>query len=1097
MRILFMAVLLILADGAFAQPRPQRKTVRFIENKKQWPREYRFSADVQAGKIMFASDRVVFSFLEKKIVQNDKQRRNVPHALPMDEAGNRIFDVNGHLYQLIFVNANPHPKIFGEGDTGTRFNYFLGNDTSRWASDAASYYNLYYEKIYNGIDLRYYSDKGNMKYEWIVAPQADPGSIVMKYDGVTTLTLQNENLYIETSVNEIWEMKPFAYQVINGRKVPVKCRYDIRNNVVTYSMPEGYDVCEELIIDPILIFSAYSGSTLDNWGNTATYDHRGNVYSGGIVTNTGFQLGYPVTPGAYQTQYKGGEWDVGILKFDSAGSKLMYCTYLGGNDTETPQSLVTDKDGNLLILGTTGSPNFPVTNGSTFQGGEDIDPLWGIPYSQGSDIFIAKLSSDGTQLLGGTYLGGTENDGVNFISGYMFDPVNKVESPLGRNYGDQLRGDIICDQDGFVYVASNTRSNDIPGMMNVYGGGSHEALLVKFQPDLSAMMWGRYIGGTGTDIAYSVKLDKSNNVYVAGGTTSASLGFVTGFKTVNQGNGDGWIMSLTNDGSTILHGTFLGTAQYDQSYFIDINSDDEIFAYGQTLGDYAPGQTGRQFIHKLSHDLTTSMFIRLVGPGTISPTAFLVSDCGYIYISGWGGSINSPKVGNITRNYIGGSTIGLPVTPDAFQPDPFGDDFYFLVVSADGMTNLYGTFLGGPASPTHVDGGTSRFDKLGIVYHAVCAGCHGESDFPAVNAPPGHTQNGSQLCNNAVFKFDLSLLKARLQTNTVQLDHPGISDLCLGDDIVFQNKCNGGETFEWDLGDDTEFTTTDTARFVHRYQRVGTYKVWLKAIDRGTCKVKDSTFTFVYVHVPNVKIKGDATICENTSWQLEASGGTNYLWRSEDGSFVSVNPSPMVSPLTTTRYFVTVSEENGCIHKDTVDITVTPTITPEFSYKHIGDCSSVPSVSVENLTQDSRPGDNVYFDFGDGHTSDEDATVHEYERNGDFLLKLVTEHHGCVTEKSVPLGIHALKIPNVITPGAKEKKNDTFSIQLGENPTLTPASYGLNVDLVIYNRWGREVYRDANYEYNWSAEGLEGGIYYYELTVDSYSTCKGWIHVLK
>src|SRR5690606_33423188 len=224
----------------------------------------------------------------------------------------------------------------------------------------------------------------------------------------------------------------------------------------------GYDECLELIIDPILIFSAYSGSTMDNWGNTATYDARGNVYSGGMVSNDDFPSGFPVTPGAYQVAYAGGSWDIGILKYDSAGSELLYCTFIGGNGTETPQSLVVNSSGELLILGATGSSDFPVTNGSEFKGGENIDPLWGVPYLQGTDIFIAKLSPNGDKLLGATYLGGTSNDGVNLISGVMYSQLVKEDSPLARNYGDQLRGDIITDDDDFVYIASNTLSNDFP-----------------------------------------------------------------------------------------------------------------------------------------------------------------------------------------------------------------------------------------------------------------------------------------------------------------------------------------------------------------------------------------------------------------------------------------------------------------------------------------------------------------------------------------------------------------------------------------------------------------------------------------------------------
>src|SRR5690606_29200563 len=123
------------------------------------------------------------------------------------------------------------------------------------------------------------------------------------------------------------------------------------------------------------------------WGNTATYDSLGNAYSGGMVENPFNAPGFPVTPGAYQVNSGGGDWDVGILKYDSSGSALLYATYIGGNNTDAPQSLVVNRDNELLILGTTGSSNFPVTNGSSFSGGTDVDPIGGVPYSNGTDIF--------------------------------------------------------------------------------------------------------------------------------------------------------------------------------------------------------------------------------------------------------------------------------------------------------------------------------------------------------------------------------------------------------------------------------------------------------------------------------------------------------------------------------------------------------------------------------------------------------------------------------------------------------------------------------------------------------------------------------------
>ena len=134
----------------------------------------------------------------------------------------------------------------------------------------------------------------------------------------------------------------------------------------------------------------------------------------------------------------------------------------------------------------------------------------------------------------------------------------------------------------------------------------------------------------------------------------------------------------------------------------------------------------------------------------ISPTAFLVDVCNRIYISGWGGLTNSVPYGG------GGNTSGLIITNDAIQSSTDSSDFYILIMEEDASSLTFATFYGGNISAEHVDGGTSRFDKKGVVYQSVCAGCQGNSDFPTTPNAYSVTNN-SFGCNNAVFKFNPDL----------------------------------------------------------------------------------------------------------------------------------------------------------------------------------------------------------------------------------------------------------------------------------------------------------------------------------------------------
>ena len=96
---------------------------------------------------------------------------------------------------------------------------------------------------------------------------------------------------------------------------------------------------------------------------------------------------------------------------------MVYSTYLGGSDDELPHSLIVNSFDELYIMGTTSSNNFPTSNNcydSSFNGGTATFMAGGlgVNYNNGSDIFISHLSSNGANLLGSTYIGGSNNDGL-------------------------------------------------------------------------------------------------------------------------------------------------------------------------------------------------------------------------------------------------------------------------------------------------------------------------------------------------------------------------------------------------------------------------------------------------------------------------------------------------------------------------------------------------------------------------------------------------------------------------------------------------------------------------------------------------------------
>lgn len=1091
--LLILQFLCFFSASGFA---PDPPGLKIIPNRNQWADDVQFSINLHGGWLNLQPGRFSYYFIDlDRLAEIHEDRYCMPDGPPAPM-------VNVHGVQVDFLGANTAAVAHPVGRSREYYNYFIGNDPSRWATRVHAFEAVIYQGVYDGIDMKIHSEGDNLKYDFVVSPGSDPSVVRIAYSGLNDLRLENGDLVATTSLGELREKHPLAWQNVDNRRVVVACEFQLDGNVLSFRFPNGYDPCYELVIDPLLIFSTYSGSTADNWGSTATPGERGNLYSAGATIElTGGK--FPATSGVFQTSI-GGVYDVGILKYDSTGTELLYASYLGGSGLETAHSLVMANNEDLLVLGTTGSENFPVTANAydqSYNGGVSYFTIYNIDAT--SDIFVARISGDGTTLIGSSFFGGSHNDGVGIVG-----------TALVMNYGDELRGDIITDQDGNIYVSSVTSSNDFPKVSSfgmTYAGGFTDAVLMKLTPDVSDIIWSACLGGGFSDAAYTLKLDAENNVYTAGGTMSGNFPVTPGaYQKTYSGDGDGWIAKVAADGSSILYATYVGTDGTDQVYFLDLDKNGEPYVYGLTddgvsIPKVPAGQVyginnGGQFVQKYSEDLSTVLLSTTFGSGRgvpdISPTAFLVNECGNLYLSGWAGSLLNNRVGGWPT-----STFGLSVSEDAFQKTTTGNDFYFLVLTSDLSEFLYGTYLGGTSSRTHVDGGTSRFDKGGIVYHAVCSGCRNSvdgpsySDFPTTMGVWSRTNN-SYNCNNAAFKFDLSSLKARFRTNSSTFDNPGVQILCLPEMFAFENFSTGGQRYHWDFGDGNQIVTSSRDPIIHNYSTPGKYIVKLLAIDEGTCAVVDSTAMTVVVNNALSHVQDDDDVCEGSSYKLNASGGVQYVWSTDDG-FFSGSASPAVTLRDTTAFYVTITEANGCVRRDTVTLNLVPSIEPKFSWERLPSCADRPYLHLVNETESTWASDYFFFDFGDGTTSDEPDVTHYFERDSVFKIRLVANREFCVYEKMVEVPVFEYLVPNVITPDGTPGQNDTFTVQFGRNAGVTPRDYGLKVSLRIYNRWGALVYESDDYQYDWRGEDLQAGVYFYEVVVEGHGSCRDWLHVVR
>lgn len=767
--------------------RQVRLPFEFAENKGQWDASISFRAQQSALDVQVGRNFISYYFY-------DPEAFRIPHTHSPEGSLRIPPPLKVHGLRFSYQNTDgglpvlPHPLPW-------HLNFYQGNDHGHWAGEVKVGNEVAVSSLYEGIDLWLKYEDGELKSEYHLDAGTSPSKIQMKVEGADKLSIEYGDLIIMAGKQRLRERRPFAWQYRNGIRTEVSIAFTLTGSVVGFSTGEGYDPSLPLVIDPEIVFLTYSGSEVDNFGCTATPGRKGEFFAAGVSTGpyTVNPTGkYPVTAGAFQMTYAGGgiaegeglgqfPSDITISKYRPDGKMLLFATYLGGSNNEVPHSMYVDDSSNLVVLGNTYSGDFPVTRYA-----------YDTSHNGRHDFIVTKFKSNGI-IYASTYLGGSGNDAINFngVTNYFF--------------ADSYRGDVITDSTGSVFAASVTQSNNFPVSALAPQKtlkGAQDGVVFKLSPDLSKLLWSTYLGGDGIDALYSIDIGQNRQIYLSGGTSSGSLPNTSAhFQPTNAGGQtDGMILILDYNGQNILHSTYFGTDGYDQIFSLDIDGDNRIYVVGQSTGSIpvTPGRYAKpgshQFLACFSPDLKSKIWSTVFGSGRpnidVTINAFLVDDCKRIYISSWGGSSSSRA---------GSSTSGMDVSPDAFQAVTDGSDFYLMLLNKDASDLLYATYVGGDDPENegdHVDGGTSRFDKQGVVYQSLCASCP-----PAIRTVPlsdlkttagsFSPLNKSPRCSNAALKFDFSI-------NTA--DFSWEADTCAS---VFQfyNKTANASRFLWTFPD--------------------------------------------------------------------------------------------------------------------------------------------------------------------------------------------------------------------------------------------------------------------------------------------------------
>ena len=478
------------------------------------------------------------------------------------------------VLRMRLVGANRRPKIVGLDQLDGKTNYFIGNNPRKWQTNVPSYSKVKYESVYPGVDMVYYGNQQQLEYDFVVAPDADPGRIKLHFEGMDAIHLdESGDLVLKTNGRELRQLKPITYQVIDGERRDVSSRYEVVEDHVRFQLGQ-YDRSKPLIIDPVISYSTYLGGVGGydfGWG--ITVDAAGNAYVAGETSSPNF----PVR-NALQPTYGGGlgaAGDAFVTKLNATGTQFLFSTYLGSGSLEAAQDIALDPSGNIYVTGWTSSTTFPVTAGAFQTTGGSNGNI---------EVFVTKLNSTGSALLYSTYITGRD-----------------------RDYGLG----IAVDATGNAYVTGRTQSTNFPVLNAVQptlGGGScignencYDAFVTKLNATGSGLVYSTYLGGNDDDRpdwnGGGIAVDSSGSAYVTGVTRSTNFPTANAIQPTHgpgqdpsrpeDFNADVFVTKFAATGQSLVYSTYLGGPGNEEGR--DIVVDSENFAYITGAGTGANG----------------------------------------------------------------------------------------------------------------------------------------------------------------------------------------------------------------------------------------------------------------------------------------------------------------------------------------------------------------------------------------------------------------------------------------------------------------------------------------------------------------------------
>jgi uncharacterized repeat protein (TIGR01451 family) len=510
--------------------------------------------------------------------------------------------------------ASRPASVQGVEPLPVRAHYFTGASREEWRTSVPSFARVRYAALYPGIDLVYYSQEGQLEFDFIVAPGADPALPELNFAGAQRIAIQpNGDLRLTLPGGHLLLHAPVIYQPRGAERIAVSGGYQMREGGGVGFRIGAYDPALPLVIDPVLALASYLGGSAADRATGVALDAAGNVY---VVGET-LSLDFPSAAAAPR-----GGTDVFVARLAAGGAALLSTTYLGGSAEETAAGIAIAADGSIVLAGSTRSPDFPLH--LPLQAACRGDA----PGQCSEDAFVTRLSADGSALLFSTYFGGSGDDAAralavdadgnihfagrtrstDFTALHALQPAAGqadafaaaitpagallYATPLG-GAGDDEAAAVAVTPAGEVWFAGATASADFPVRnalqsqcaLDASGACSGDAFAARlsFAPaGAPQLAFATFLGGSGADAATAIALDAAGNVLLSGVTASADFPLAAALQAQPGGQRDAFVSRLSADGAALLSSTYLGGSGDDAGRAVAADAFGNIYVAGDT-----------------------------------------------------------------------------------------------------------------------------------------------------------------------------------------------------------------------------------------------------------------------------------------------------------------------------------------------------------------------------------------------------------------------------------------------------------------------------------------------------------------------------------